>query len=132
MKTRILLVDDECEYSSMLKGRLEAAGYFDVREENNELLAVSAAREFAPDIVLLDVMMPHLEGSEVAARFRADRLLRDVPILFLTALVSEEDAPDGSCSSGGNTFLPKSLSIEKLMDCIAQAIALSRRASVAV
>jgi two-component system OmpR family response regulator len=132
MKTRILLVDDECEFSSMLKGRLEAAGYFEVCEENNEIHALNTAREFGPDIVLLDVMMPNLEGSEVAAKFRADRLLRGVPILFLTSLVSEDDAPNGSYSSGGNIFLPKSLSIEKLLDCIGQAVNESRRAPVAV
>lgn len=132
MKTRILLIDDENDFSSMLKGRLELAGYFEVLEENNELQAVKTAREFGPDIVLLDVMMPHLDGSEVAAKFRADRLLRNVPVLFLTSLVSEDDAPDGSCSNGGNTFVPKSLSIERLIECIAQTVNVSRRAPVAV
>src|SRR4051794_26976596 len=111
MKTRILLIDDEPEYTSMLRAHLESAGYFHVREKNNETHAITVAREFGPDIVLLDVMMPRLEGSEVAGLFRADRQLRDTPVLFLTALISEADAPKGSYSSGGHVFLPKSLPI---------------------
>jgi len=132
MKTRILLIDDECEFSSMLKGRLERAGYFEVCEENDELQALKTAREFGPDIILLDVMMPNLEGSEVAAKFRADRLLCNVPVLFLTSLVSGDDAPNGSYNSGGNTFLPKSLSIDKLIACIGQTVNESRRVPLAV
>ncbi len=132
MKTRILIVDDESEFSSMLKAQLEMAGYFEVAEENNETRAVRAAREFGPDVILLDMMMPNLEGSEVAAMIRADRHVRDIPILFLTALVSEADAPSGSYTSGGNTFLPKSSSMPNLIDCIGQAVQAARSAGVTI
>jgi CheY-like chemotaxis protein len=131
MKTRILLVDDEPEFSSMLRAHLESAGYFLVHEENEETHALTTAREFGPDIILLDVMMPRLEGSEVAAMLRKDRQLRDTPVLFLTALVSEADAPGGSYSSGGNTFLPKSLPIAKLIECINATLA-ARQPAAAV
>lgn len=130
MKTRILLVDDEPEFSSMLRAHLESAGYFLVREENDEMQALTTAREFGPDLILLDVMMPRLEGSEVAAMVRLDRQLRDTPVLFLTALVSEADAPGGSYSSGGHTFLPKSLPIAKLIECITQTLTANRALAV--
>ena len=132
MKTRILVIDDEPEFTSMLKAQLELAGYFDVLEENDETRGVRAAREFEPDLILLDVMMPRLEGSEVAAMFRADRQLRETPLLFLTALVSEADAPRGAYVSGGNTFIPKSLPIARLLETISQAISASRQAPVPV
>lgn len=132
MKTRILLIDDEPDFSSMLKAHLESAGYFLVREENDETHALTTAREFGPDLILLDVMMPRLEGSEVAGMMRKDRQLRDTPILFLTALVSEAEAPSGSYTSGGHTFLPKSLSIARLIECIGQALAVKHPAAVAV
>jgi CheY-like chemotaxis protein len=122
MKTRVLIIDDEPEYSSMLKAHLQSQGYYEVAEENDETRAIAAAREFAPDLILLDVMMPNLEGSEVAAMIRKNPQLRETPILFLTALVSEADAPCGSYLSGGNVFLPKSLPIDRLMDCIAQSV----------
>jgi CheY-like chemotaxis protein len=132
MKTRILVIDDEAEFSSMLKAQLESAGYFLVREENDERRAQTTAREFGPDLVLLDVMMPNLEGSEVAAIIRNDRHLRNIPVLFLTALVSEADAPEGSYTSGGHTFLPKSLPLAKLVECISSALNHGRPAVAAV
>ena len=128
MKTRILVIDDEPEFSSMLRANLELAGYYQVLEENDEMRALATAREFEPDLILLDVMMPNMEGSEVASMIRADRNLRDTPLLFLTALVSEADAPNGTYNSGGNTFMPKSLPIPELMDCIVETLKESRNA----
>lgn len=122
MKKRILVVDDESEFTSMLKLSLESHGYFEVREENDARNARAAAREFDPDLVVLDIMMPSMEGNEVAAALKADAMTRDVPVIFLTALVSREDAPTGSYSSGGHTFLPKDIRIEKLIRCIDEAI----------
>ena len=123
MKKRILVVDDEREFTNLLKLSLEAHGYYEVQEENNAENARAAARTFDPDLILLDIMMPELDGSEVAAGLKADPITRDVPILFLTALVSEEDAKaDGACSSGGNTFLPKHIRLDRLMHCIDEKI----------
>ena len=123
MKKRILIVDDEPEFTGMMRLSLESQGYYEVREENDAEHARAAAREFDPDVVLLDIMMPELEGSEVAAALKADPVTRDVPVIFLTALVSREDAPTGACSSGGHTFLPKNIRLEKLIGCIEDKIA---------
>ena len=122
MKKRILVVDDEPDFTSMLRLTLESHGYFEVREENDPDRARAAAREFGPDVVLLDIMMPEMEGSEVAAALKADPVTRDVPVIFLTALVSQADAPLGSCRSGGHTFLPKDIRVEKLIRCIEDKI----------
>jgi len=123
MKKRILVVDDEPEFTNVLRQSLESHGYYEVREENDAENARAAAREFDPDVVLLDIMMPAMEGSEVAAALKQDPLTRDVPVIFLTALVSRDDAPLGSCSSGGHTFLPKDIRLEKLIRCIEDKIA---------
>ena len=122
MKKRILVVDDEPEFTNLLKLSLESQGYYEVREENDAENARAAAREFDPDLVVLDIMMPELEGSEVAAALKADPITRDVPVIFLTALVSQEDAPQGTCSSGGHTFLPKHIRVDKLIRCIEDKI----------
>ena len=118
MKKRILIVDDERWFTNLLKYSIEAEGYYDVRQENDPEHAVTAARLYGPDLVILDVMMPGLEGSELAGRMRADVLLRDVPVIFLTALVTGADAPDGACTRGGHTFLPKDVAVEDLIRCI--------------
>ena len=123
MKTRILVVDDEADLTGMLKAGLESEGYYTVREENDPLRAVAAAREFAPDLVVLDVMMPGMDGTDVAARLRADPQLRDTPVVFMTALLAGHEAPLGACESGGNTFLPKSTPLSALMDCIERKVA---------
>ena len=122
MKKRILVVDDEPDFTNMLRLTLESHGYYEVREENDAEAARAAAREFDPDLVVLDIMMPQLDGSEVAAALKEDPMTREVPVIFLTALVSKEDAPMGTCSSGGQTFLPKNIRIEKLIACIEDKI----------
>ena len=129
MKTRILFVDDDAAFTHHMKRKLEAEGYFEVREEQDGLEALAAAREFGPDVVILDVMMPGIDGSDVAVRMRQDPLLYDVPVLFMTALVSGREAPAGSCTSGGQTFLPKTIPLPTLLQCIEKytpgAVALS-------
>lgn len=131
MKKRILVVDDEPEFTNLLKLSLESHGYYEVREENDAEGVRAAAREFDPDLVLLDIMMPRLEGNEVAAGLRADSVTRDVPIIFLTALVSQDDAPQGTCSSGGHTFLPKDIRLDRLMRCIEEMIEKRQAAAAA-
>jgi CheY-like chemotaxis protein len=83
MKRRIFVIDDEPDFTGMLKLSLESMGYYHVGEENNARDALASARLFDPDLILLDIMMPDLDGSEVASRVRGDPVLRDVPIVFL-------------------------------------------------
>ena len=123
MRKRILVVDDEQDFTYLMRLTLESEGYYEVREENDATCALAAAREFDPDLIILDIMMPHLDGSEVAARAKADPVLRDVPIIFMTALVPSDEAPSGSCSRGGQTFLPKDVPVERLIECIEDKIA---------
>jgi len=128
MKSRILLVDDEWEFTSLLKKRLESVGYYRVQEENNPKAAAQAAREFMPDLIVMDVMMPYLDGAEVAATIREDHRFRHVPILFVTSLVSGDHRVDGEYS-GKRKYLPKSLTLGRLIDQIEENLKLAHRAS---
>ena len=98
---RILVVDDEPGVTRNLKLTLESGGGYEVLSENHAANALTAARIFRPDLILLDVMMPDMDGGDVAARLRADPLLRDTPIIFLTALVSNEETDGHEMLSGG-------------------------------
>jgi len=118
MKKRILIVDDEAEFTSMLRLTLEAEGYYEVLEENSASAARQAARFFDPDLMILDVMMPEMDGSELAASLKEDRLLRDVPILFMTALVDATECGD----HGGQTYLSKNVPIHRLIACIEEKL----------
>ena len=114
-KKRILIVDDEVSFARMVKLNLEKTGAFDVRTENKATYALAAAREFKPDLIILDVIMPNMDGGDVSNQFKRDRQLRDTPIIFLTATVSKREAGEGGLNSGGALFLAKPVSVETLV-----------------
>ena len=111
---RILVVDDEPSVTRNLKLSLESTGGYDVFAENDATNALAAARIFRPDLILLDVIMSGMDGGDVVARLRADPLLRDTPVIFLTALVSNEETDGHEIVSGGETFLAKPVEIGEL------------------
>jgi CheY-like chemotaxis protein len=119
---RILVVDDEPGVTRNLKLNLESSGGYDVFAENHAANALAAARIFRPDLILLDVMMPGMDGGDVAARLRADPLLRDTPVIFLTALVSHEETDGHQMSSGAEMFLAKPVDISELKKTVEEHI----------
>jgi CheY-like chemotaxis protein len=114
MKKRILVVDDEAAFTRMIKLNLEQTGRYEVRTENLGIKAIEAAREFRPDLILLDVMMPGVLGSEIAAQLQADPELRAIKFVFLTAMVTKEEALRSSGEIGGHTFVAKPISADDL------------------
>jgi CheY-like chemotaxis protein len=117
-KKRILIIDDEASFTRMVKLNLEKTGEFEVREENRAGSALGAAREFKPDLIILDVIMPAMDGGDVANLIKNDRHLRGTPIVFLTATVSTREAGPGGYKSGGELFLAKPVSVENLVQCL--------------
>ena len=115
---RILLVDDEPSVTRMLQMYLEATGVYDVRAENDSKQALAAAQQFKPDIIFLDLVMPGRDGTAVAAEISADAALKDVPIVFLTALVTEKEVGRDGRDIGGYSFLAKPIDPEKIVECI--------------
>ena len=106
-KKRILVVDDEAAITRLLRLYLEGTGGFDVRTENEGSKAVDAAREFDPDLILLDLIMPDTDGATVASDLKADAALCDTPVIFLTALVSEQEVGERGKDIWGHPFLAK-------------------------
>lgn len=121
---RILIIDDETAFTSMVKINLEATGHYEVCTENSSPEAITTARRFRPDLILLDFIMPAMDGADVAAALKQDRLLNAVPIVMVTALVSNhEAAPDGTYISGGQRMLAKPVSVPNLLHCIEAQLA---------
>ena len=117
-KKRILLVDDEPSVTRTLQIYLEATGAYEVRAENDATLALAAAQEFQPDLIFLDVVMPEKDGAALAVEISADATLKDVPIVFLTALVTEKEVGPEGREIGGRSFLAKPVDPEKIVECI--------------
>jgi CheY-like chemotaxis protein len=114
-KKRIFIVDDESGFTRLLKLTLEKTGRYLVREENDGTAAWLAAREFKPDIIFLDIVMPKIDGGDVAQKIRSDPALARVPIIFLTAIVSRGETVR---EIGGFPFLAKPVSLETITSCI--------------
>src|SRR6185295_5495734 len=122
------LVDDEVAITRALAMYLTEHGDFIVRMENEGSRAVNAAREFKPDLILLDIMMPDADGPTIAAEIRADPALRNTPIVFLTALVSRNEIGMGTARIGGYPFLAKPVSPDTILACIAEHARVPERA----
>lgn len=117
--TRILIIDDEPDFTALLKANLEEVGNFEVRDINDSSLALKTAKEFLPDLCIIDVVMPGLDGGDVVAQFRADPELRNTPVLMLTALVEENpDTPDGETLTGGLPFVSKTSDFTTILSCV--------------
>jgi two-component system, OmpR family, response regulator len=110
-QTRVLVVDDEPNISALLSATLRLID-FDVRAASGGNEALLAAAEFDPDLVVLDVMLPDLDGFQVAQRLRAAG--RPVPVLFLTARDSVEDRISG-LTVGGDDYVTKPFSLEEVV-----------------
>ena len=120
-KQRILIVDNDRDSTHLVKILLERTGRYLVLEENDATKAHQSARNFRPDVILLDIVMPETDGGEVAAQIQADPDLQRTPIIFLTALVTKAEAKTG-LRIQGHPFLAKPISIPELVEGIERVL----------
>jgi CheY-like chemotaxis protein len=111
---RILIVDDERDNTHLVKILLEKIGSYCVLEENDAAKTHQSARDFRPDVILLDIMMPQRDGGDVAAQIKADPAMHRTPIIFLTALVTKAEAMAGFHIQG-HPVLAKPVNISELI-----------------
>ena len=123
MARRILVVDDEEGFTKLLKMNLEKTGDYEVRVENVSGDALNAAHEFLPDLVLLDIVMPGMDGGDVAGQLQDDPMLSKIPIIMMTALVSQEEtSQDAVAQVGAMNVLPKPVNMDVLLRCLEDAL----------
>ena len=116
-KRRILIVDDDANSTHLVKILLERSGPYLVLEENDAARADQTAHDFKPDVILLDIVMPEIDGGELATQIEADRELHETPIIFLTALVTHSEANSG-LQIQGHPLVAKPISIPELIEAI--------------
>lgn len=118
-KIKVLIIDDEAGFTSTVKLNLEDTGNYEVREVNDPVQVMpTLIGRFRPDIILLDVVMPGLDGGDIAAQIRAHPTLKKIPIIFLTALATRKDATLWRSGPAQERFLPKPVTVQELVEAI--------------
>lgn len=112
-KKKILVVDDEPDVTELVAYNLKSKG-FHVETLNDATASIAKARNFHPDLIILDIMMPHLSGIQICRIFRNDNKLARIPIIFLTAKAEPQDRIEG-LESGADDYLAKPFSPKELM-----------------
>ncbi len=118
-KRKALLVDDDEELVELIRDVLEADGRFEVRVANNGFDAGMMVKEYHPDIIVLDVMLPDINGKEVCQRVRSDSAMDDVKIICISGMVEQDKVADLK-EAGANDFMQKPFEIEALVERICQ------------
>ena len=115
-KRKILVVDDELDMLMVIKLRLEASGY-EVITATDGLEGLNAARKDNPDLIVLDIMLPKMNGYKVARFLKFDEEYKKIPIVMLTALGGEEDRSTGM-ETGADEYLTKPFETEQLLSAV--------------
>lgn len=118
---RILIIDDEEDLNRLMKMALESSGDFEVHFESRAHHAVETAKEFKPDLMILDLIMPGMDGGELVLQIKQDPNLREVPIIFLTASITTGSVDSGS-SLFGYPCLNKPASVDEVVELIGQCL----------
>lgn len=121
-KKKILIVDDEVDFTDMVKMNLEMAGGYNVKVENKGASALLAAKKFKPDLIFLDIIMPDMDGGAVLFGLRNDKEVKDVPVVFLTAIVSGSESGSLDNSISGQPFLAKPVTVSQIIECISRTL----------
>jgi len=112
---KMLVIDDEEDYCRALKKGLEMKTTFQVFTATSGVEGIRLAKAEKPDLILLDIMMPSMAGTEVAAELAQDPVTSSIPIIFVTALIKEEEVRNREPVPGRRTFFAKPVIIDELI-----------------
>lgn len=120
-RSRVLVIDDEPGFTHLLKAGLERFGGYEIACCHDSGNALDVAADLRPDIILLDIVMPGKDGTELYRELQEHPELRSVPTIMLTALVCSQDVSwEGYAICGGMLLLSKLAEIGKIHHCLSQ------------
>ncbi|MEX2174626.1 MAG: response regulator [Pirellulaceae bacterium] len=114
-KRRLLIVDDDQELVELMVDTFARDGRFEIKTANNGFDAGMLVKEFRPDLVVLDVMLPDINGKEVCQRVRADSTLEQVKVICISGMVEQDKVADLR-AAGADDFMQKPFTIDRLLD----------------
>jgi two-component system, OmpR family, alkaline phosphatase synthesis response regulator PhoP len=121
-KKKILIIDDEENFCKLVKKNIEQTGEFEVHIATNGVDGIRLTKEIKPDLVLLDVVMPGMDGTDVASLIMNDKSIEDTPIVFLTAIVREKESSSQASFTRGYSLLAKTVTVGELIACIKENV----------
>ncbi|MFN0021931.1 MAG: response regulator [Pirellulaceae bacterium] len=114
-KRKALIVDDDQDLVELLADAFSRDGRFDVKTANNGFDAGMLVKEFRPDVVVLDIMLPDINGKEVCQRVRGDSTLEQVKIICISGMVEQDKVADLR-AAGADDFMQKPFQVDKLLE----------------
>lgn len=127
-KKKLLIVDDDQDLVELMSDAFERDGRFEIRTANNGFAAGMGVKEFRPDIVVLDVMLPDINGKEVCQRVRSDKALDSVKIICISGMIEPEKVADLR-ASGADDFLQKPFTVDRLIDRVCDLLDIEKPVS---
>jgi DNA-binding response OmpR family regulator len=124
---KILVIDDEPEITDIIETFLESAGY-EVKSENSSTIGIERAKTYLPDLVLLDIMMPFMDGYEMCRELKKCEKTKNIPVVFLTGKDAQSDEGK-SFQVGGVLYIKKPFSCERLLDIVKVVLQTSEKAN---
>jgi two-component system OmpR family response regulator len=124
-KKKILIVDDEQDLVDLMADAFERDGRFEIRTANNGFDAGMQVKEFRPDIVVLDVMLPDINGKEVCQRVRSDSTLDSVKIICISGMI-EQDKVGDLRSAGADDFVQKPFTVDRLLERVCDLLEIDK------
>lgn len=115
MERKILIIDDEEDFCHFVKLNLEKTGKFKVLVATKAVEGIHLAKSNQPDLILLDILMPEMDGIQVAEYLLEDQSTKKIPIAFLTALAKKKEVKDSFGIIGGRVFIAKPVTPEELI-----------------
>ncbi len=124
-KKKLLIVDDEQDLVELMSDAFARDGRFEIRTANNGFDAGMQVKEFRPDMVVLDVMLPDINGKEVCQRVRSDKTLDSVKIICISGMIEAEKVGDLRLS-GADDFMQKPFTVDRLVERVCDLLEIDR------
>lgn len=124
-KKKLLIVDDEQDLVDLMADAFDRDGRFEIRTANNGFDAGMQVKEFRPDIVVLDVMLPDINGKEVCQRVRSDSTLDSVKIICISGMIEQEKVGDLR-EAGADDFVQKPFTVDRLIERVCDLLEIDK------
>lgn len=118
MPKKIVIIDDEANFCKLVKNNLEQTGEFVVAMALNARDGIALAKKIKPDLILMDIIMPEVDGGEAISWIKNDSVLRNTPVIFLSAIITEDDVSHSRGVISGYPVLSKTAKVDEVISCI--------------